>query len=170
MNTNSWYLLYCKRNEQQRAVVHLERQGVQYYYPKILIEKVRQGRRKAIIEPLFPNYVFISFDVNAISFTTIRSTRGVVDFIRLGAKPAVVPQELIEQLQQNEEMRTQHNAQGELTPGDEIEIISGQFAGTEAIFKEADGEYRSILLIKMLNTQVTVSTANQAMRKKNAIS
>ena len=83
-----WYVLYCKRGEQERAALHLSNQGIECYYPKVKIEKITRGKRQTKIEPLFPSYMFIYFDYEVgPSFTTVRSTRGVSDFVRQGPYP-----------------------------------------------------------------------------------
>ncbi|WP_283131239.1 transcription/translation regulatory transformer protein RfaH [Enterovibrio norvegicus] len=164
---NPWYLLYCKRSEQQRAEQHLKRQGVDCYYPQVSVEKIRRGKRSSILEPLFPNYVFASFDPEKISFTTIRSTRGVVDFVRVGAKPQLVPLDLIKNLMVIEDCDDQRERLSEVwKDGDAIAISQGQFEGMEAIYKEADGELRSILMINLLNKQVEVSLENEILDNK----
>ncbi|MEI8608433.1 transcription/translation regulatory transformer protein RfaH [Enterovibrio norvegicus] len=164
---NPWYLLYCKRSEQQRAEQHLKRQGVDCYYPQVSVEKIRRGKRSSILEPLFPNYVFASFDPEEISFTTIRSTRGVVDFVRVGAKPQLVPLDLIKNLMVIEDCDDQRESLSEVwKDGDAIAISQGQFEGMEAIYKEADGELRSILMINLLNKQVEVSLENEILDNK----
>ncbi|MEZ8128742.1 transcription/translation regulatory transformer protein RfaH [Enterovibrio norvegicus] len=164
---NPWYLLYCKRSEQQRAEQHLKRQGVDCYYPQVSVEKIRRGKRSSILEPLFPNYVFASFDPEKIAFTTIRSTRGVVDFVRVGAKPQLVPVDLIKNLMVIEDNDDQRERLSEVWKyGDTIAISQGQFEGIEAIYKEADGELRSILMINLLNKQVEVSLENEILDNK----
>ncbi|MFV0575596.1 MAG: transcription/translation regulatory transformer protein RfaH [Vibrio sp.] len=155
----NWYLLYCKRGEQNRAKLHLENQNIECYYPEIEIEKIVRGKRKSVIEPLFPSYIFIGLEQNNHpSFTTIRSTRGVTDFIRFGGQPYQVPRYVIEK------MRRMHvdPADHESVPktGDVVTIKTGQFAGFDAIYQEPDGEMRSILLIKMINKPVEINVDN----------
>ncbi|WP_426917536.1 transcription termination/antitermination NusG family protein, partial [Serratia bockelmannii] len=53
----SWYLLYCKRGQLLRAQEHLERQQVNCLSPIITLEKIVRGKRIAVSEPLFPNYL-----------------------------------------------------------------------------------------------------------------
>ena len=72
----SWYLLYCKRGQLQRAQEHLERQAVNCLAPMITLEKIVRGKRTAVSEPLFPNYLFVEFDPEVIHTTTINATRG----------------------------------------------------------------------------------------------
>lgn len=154
-----WYLLYCKRGEQKRAKAHLENQQIECYYPEIEIEKIVRGKRQRILEPLFPSYMFISIETeNGPSFTTIRSTRGVVDFVRFGAQPYQVPTNLIEQLQLYKADESDYENMP--TSGQTVQITSGQFSGFEAIYQEADGEKRSILLITLINQKVKIKVEN----------
>lgn len=80
----SWYLLYCKRGQLQRAQEHLERQAVSCLTPMITLEKMVRGKRTSVSEPLFPNYLFVEFDPEVIHTTTINATRGVSHFVRFG--------------------------------------------------------------------------------------
>lgn len=54
-----------------------------------------RNRRKKVMEPLFPNYLFVKFDYEVIHFSTINSTRGVSHFVRFGLHPVIVPNEVI---------------------------------------------------------------------------
>ena len=159
----SWYLLYCKRGQLLRAQEHLERQEVNCLTPMIKIEKIVRGKRTAVDEPLFPNYMFVRFDPENIHTTTINSTRGVSHFVRFGSLPATVPSDVIEQL-------ISHTPQNVLDPdtpyeGDRVVITEGVFEGLEAIFSEPDGEARSMLLLNLLNKQVMQSVRNTDFKK-----
>ncbi|RJX74247.1 transcription/translation regulatory transformer protein RfaH [Vibrio sinensis] len=157
-----WYLLYCKRGEQQRAKQHLENQGVESYYPQIEVEKILRGKRHKKLEPLFPSYMFVRFDYEqGPSFTTIRSTRGVVDFIRQGSYPQPIEGDLIFTLKQ---LEAQIEPKSEVVlpeKGQILRVASGQFAGIDAIYQEPDGETRSILLVNMISRHVPMSIDNK---------
>ncbi|MEF1311002.1 transcription/translation regulatory transformer protein RfaH [Vibrio mytili] len=157
-----WYLLYCKRGEQVRAKQHLENQGVECFYPTIEVEKILRGKRQKVEEPLFPSYVFAHFDYEkGPNFTSVRSTRGVVDFVRFGAQPKEISTELIDELSKLEMCCSDdHSSERLPKPGDEIRVKSGQFAGIDAIFQEQDGEKRSIMLVQMITKRVPVSIDN----------
>lgn len=154
-----WYLLYCKRNQQDRVEAHLSNQGVECYFPKVKVRKVRNGKRKELIEPLFPSYIFIKFDYKSgPSFTTVRSTRGVVDFIRQGRVPVVVPETLIDSLKDSNEMG--HIDEKVPQSGDIIKIKGGPFVGVEAVFYEEDGDTRSVMLVNLINNQTKIVIEN----------
>ena len=159
----SWYLLYCKRGQLLRAKEHLERQSVNCLTPMITLEKIVRGKRAAVSEPLFPNYLFVEFDPEDIHTTTVNSTRGVSHFVRFGSQPATVPQAVIHDLlhYQPENITDPQTP----WPGDSVVITDGAFEGLEAIFKEPDGEARSMLLLILLNRQVLQSVKNTEFQK-----
>ncbi|MDG3088714.1 transcription/translation regulatory transformer protein RfaH [Vibrio hannami] len=162
-----WYLLYCKRGDQARATVHLENQGVECYYPVVEIEKVIRGKRQVVKEPLFPSYMFVYFDYEqGPSFTTVRSTRGVADFIRKGKYPKEVAESLVEELQNLEESSEAMRCDTLPEQGQSVKIKSGQFAGIEAIYHEPDGEKRSILLVNLISQTVPVAVENKDIELK----
>ncbi|AUV03173.1 transcription/translation regulatory transformer protein RfaH [Phytobacter ursingii] len=159
----SWYLLYCKRGQLQRAQEHLQRQAVNCLTPMISLEKMVRGKRAMVSEPLFPNYLFVEFDPEVIHTTTINATRGVSHFVRFGASPAQVPSTVIHQL-------SLYKPEGVTDPetpypGDSVIITEGALEGLQAIFKEPDGEARSMLLLNLLNKQVLQSIKNTDFRK-----
>ncbi|WED20988.1 transcription/translation regulatory transformer protein RfaH [Vibrio sp. JC009] len=157
-----WYLLYCKRGDQARAQMHLENQGVECFYPQVEVEKIVRGKRQVVKEPLFPSYIFIRFDYEeGPSFTTVRSTRGVVDFIRQGSYPQEVTGSLVYELRQLEGAAAEPMTDSLPEKGQEVRIREGQFAGIDAIYHEPDGEKRSILLIKLISQTVEVSVDNK---------
>lgn len=162
-----WYLLYCKRGDQKRAQQHLENQGVECFYPQIEVEKVVRGKEKQVKEPLFPSYIFVRFDYEqGPSFTTVRSTRGVVDFIKFGTRPHEVQGDLVFELKEFEKCYSieTEDCCVEFESGQVVKIQSGQFAGVEAIFDQKDGEARSIMLVKMISHVVPISIENEALQ------
>ncbi|MTC14774.1 transcription/translation regulatory transformer protein RfaH [Providencia alcalifaciens] len=158
-----WYLLYCKRGQLERAVEHLTRQNVACMTPMTEMEKVVRGKRTVVTEALFPNYLFVKFDHEQIHTTTIQSTRGVSHFIRFGALPAEVPEEIIELIQQTPISHTQ--SPDLPSHGDNVVITEGIFAGVNTIFNEPNGESRSILLLNILNTTVEKVIDNTQFKK-----
>ncbi|QCR37496.1 transcription/translation regulatory transformer protein RfaH [Nissabacter sp. SGAir0207] len=159
----SWYLLYCKRGQLLRAKAHLERQAVNCLSPMITFEKMVRGRRTAVSEPLFPNYMFVEFDPARIHTTTISATRGVSHFIRFGNQPVIVSPTVIGELARQP---TQTVSDPDMPqPGDKVLITDGVFEGLQAIYTEPDGEARSMLLLTLLNKQVHQSLDNRQFHK-----
>lgn len=163
----NWYLPYCKRGQIPRAIEHLERQQVGCFTPFVTIEKIVRGKRTAVTEPLFPNYLFIEFDPEVIHTTTINSTRGVSSFVRFGKYPVTVPQDVIDTLQIPQLSTLSYSEENVPHSGDSVLITEGIFQGLQAIYQEPDGEARSILLLNILNSEVKKSVSNKEFKKES---
>ena len=116
-----------------------------------------------VSEPLFPNYLFVEFDLEVIHTTTISATRGVSHFVRFSTWQEF-PSSVIHQLsvyQQPEDITDPETPYA----GDSVVITEGAFEGLQAIFAEPDGEARSMLLLNLLNKEVLQSVKNTDFRK-----
>lgn len=148
-----------------RAQEHLERQEVPCFSPMYQIEKIVRGKKTVVDEPLFPNYLFIELDPERIHTTTISSTRGVSHFIRFGRYPVTVPFSLIKGLMMQPKPLISSPSLPKI--GDKVVITEGIFEGLEAIYAEPDGETRSILLLNLINQQVSHRIDNTQFEKRD---
>ena len=58
-----WYLLTTKPRQEYIAVENLERQGYQIFLPLLQSRKRRGTEMRAVIEPMFPRYLFIYLNI-----------------------------------------------------------------------------------------------------------
>jgi len=168
MIMSNWLLLQVKPKQEVRALENLQRQGGECYCPKILIEKLSRGKRIEVEEALFPGYLFINAqpEQNGLTYTSIRSSRGVSKIVGFGAEPIKVPETLIEQIKYREQADSMGFIAKDLPqPGDNINILQGPFKGLKAVFSHTDGMQRSIVLINLLNQQTPTSLANTQIKK-----
>ena len=163
---DSWYLLYSKSRQEQRAQQHLANQGFESFAPHILVKKLRAGKTVEINEPLFPRYIFLKCP-KALNLSTIRSTRGVAGLVRFGDTLARVPSALVHHLLQQQIVLQQQTPTQPFQPGDTLEILNGPFASLNAVFQQADGEQRSIILLNFLGQQLQLSFENKDLNKNS---
>jgi len=126
-----WYLCQTKARDEIRAKINLERQGYTVNVPTL------------DNDPLFPGYIFIKVDDKP--FTAINSTRGVLHLVRFGQDLAIVPQRIVQELQD-----TQWHRSEECAPGTEVIVNSGAFNHIKAVVK-AKKHDRIIVLMNILN-------------------
>lgn len=149
-----WFLVQTKPQQETRALENLKQQGVKAFCPQVLVEKLSRGKRKVSKEVLFPNYLFVEFDHEAVSALSINYTRGVNRIVSFGNTPSQVPDQLISQLMERIE-QSDHNMITELPEkGDKLEVLDGPFRGLNAIFSQIDGDSRAIVLITILSQKV----------------
>jgi len=144
----AWYLIYSKPQQERLAYENLERQGYHSYLPLIRNRRRRQGRYVAIVEPMFPRYLFVNLSDETDNWGPIRSTIGVANLVRFGMRAARVPDNLITMMQSRDSEGIQTMQPPELKPGDPVRIVEGVMAGYEAIFQARTGKERVLLLLK----------------------
>ena len=167
MSLPNWLLLQVKPRQEMRALENLERQQGECYCPQMRIEKLSRGKRIEAEEALFPGYLFINAqpEKNGLTYTSIRSSRGVSKIVGFGAEPLKVPEALIAQIKLREESGLMVvSAIGLPQAGDNINILEGPFKGLKAVFSHVDGLQRSIVLINLLNQQTPTSLPNTQIK------
>jgi len=162
-----WFVVYCKSREENRACQHLQNQGITSFFPKIKKQKILRGKKTISEEALFPSYLFIQVDKLDANFTSIRSTRGINDFVRFGGQIATISDQLIEQLKKLCHVLNDLEVETEslFKSGDKVEITEGAFKGATAIFSCEDGLERSMLLLKILNQEKMISFSNKEIQR-----
>jgi len=162
--TLSWYVVHTKIRQEALAMTNLNRQGFECYMPMLKMEKMRRHKATLVEEPMFPRYLFIRLDTSGSgpSWSPIRSTLGVSQLVRFGGQPAVVDSKLIELLRTREQVGQPERL---FQAGEKVVVTDGPFAGIEAIFKTADAESRSMILLDMLSKPVAMRIETASLRK-----
>jgi transcriptional antiterminator RfaH len=115
---------------------------------------------------MFPRYLFIGVNDVFVSkgSSPIRSTRGVSGLVRFGSDPAQIRFELLSAIFMREQVQHQKPEQP-FKPGDHVTIANGPLAGIESIYEAANGEERSMVLLRLLNRPVKLQVDTAQLRK-----
>jgi|SRR5579872_4955524 len=159
----AWYVVQCKLREDGRALEHLQRQGFCCYAPTLRVEKLRQGRKVAVHEAMFPSYLFVKLDEVNDSWYRIRSTRGVLQLLHVNGRLLPIEDRIIEAI--GERLSVGQPSVPYLTPGERVVITEGPFSHVEAIFLANDGSARVTLLMNILHREQTLSFPVGTVRK-----
>lgn len=154
-NGSNWYAVFCKPRQENRAEEHLENQGFRVLAPRVRARRRLRGRYRAVIEPMFPRYLFVRLEAFQDDWSAIRSTRGVAGLVRFGDEIPVVPEAVIELITR----RT--GAEGwvdlarieDFKPGERVRIAEGPFAGYEALFQARTGAERVLVLLDIMQRE-----------------
>lgn len=149
---NSWYLLQLKPRGFQRAVSNLQRQSVRTFMPLCPLSDVN---RTALLQPLFPGYLFASFNPLQLSFTTINSTFGVANIVTTGCDVLHgLPSGLIEGLQARCDLHGHLMPLDDLDVNETVRIIGGPFAQFVARVDRLSGSDRVKVLFEIMGQTV----------------
>jgi len=151
----NWYAIYTKSLCEESVSLMLRNAGLEVLSPKIRIKKYNRGKYEHVIESLFKSYIFACFD----SYThhhMIRYTRGV-KYIVGKEHPIVVPQVIIDAMQQEMEGDIITPKLENLSKGDRVVISEGPFASFYGIFQHpVPGRDRVVILLEALNSRLEV--------------
>ena len=145
-----WYVVACKAQQERTAEIHLGRQRFPVYLPLIRVRRRLAGIHADRIEPLFPSYLFLLVDLSKRSTTTVRSTRGVIDFIRLSREPTPIETEIVEEIRAREINGVHVDPSAEIIAGEPVRVAEGPLAGLEGIYSQREGKHRAAILLSTI--------------------
>jgi transcriptional antiterminator RfaH len=150
--TLQWYTLHSHPNKEDLLWKQLLMREIECYYPRIRVHPVNPRARKIL--PYFPGYLFLCADLDKLGLSTLQWMPYSTGLVSFGGEPAAVPEAFIQELRKR--VTEIADAGGPLfaalSPGDEVFIHTGPFAGYEAIFDmRLPGTERVRVLLKMLS-------------------
>jgi len=146
-----WYAVFCKPRGEETAAVNLDNQGYMVYLPRLLTQCRRAGEWVERIGPLFPRYLFLKPRDAAQSLGPVRSTLGVMNLVRFGGQPALIPDNVVEALRARHDPASGvHVQRTAFRPGAAVQIVEGPLRGLEGIFSKETGDERVIVLLDLL--------------------
>jgi transcriptional antiterminator RfaH len=160
-----WYVVNTKAREEPKASFNLKRQGFNSYLPQYKKTRRHARRMDTVLAPLFPKYLFIEFDLDLESWSSINSTAGVKKLIMFGSLPATLPSESVEEIRTREDVEgaVSLNQYLKIKQGDQVTINSGAFNEHRGIFECQDDDKRIIILLKLMGRDVRVRLASSAI-------
>ena len=145
-----WYLLKTKPRQEKIALANLENQDYDSYCPYATINN------KIVV--LFPGYLFIHLDETSDNWGPIRSTKGILNFVRFGLSYAKISNKIIDFIKENEFNTSQKlKYLNDFKTGDKVQITEGVFKNCVAIFKSFKSDERVILLMNLMGQQQTLN-------------
>jgi len=145
-HTNIWYLVKTKPRMEETAEANLKNQNIKYFLPRFT-----NGKRDGKV--IFPGYIFIKPKPEN-TFQSIRSTRGVNDFVRFERAFANASDKMIDELKTVVDVMNDRMDQTNLyQKGEEILIKSGPFKDFNGVFDKYDADQSVIVLINFLRHQ-----------------
>lgn len=132
-----WYAVQAKRHNETRVIRNLSQQVIPTFLPLVEVVRHRRGRRLALLEPLFPGYLFVRLEpmeVNPGLWHAVRWTPGVRSILGTEGAPVAVPDGVVEAI--NDRVRDLGFVRpgAPFAPNARVLVRRGPLAGLEAVF------------------------------------
>lgn len=161
----AWFLAQLKPNCAKIAEKNLTRQGFETFLPLEEETRQRNGKFTTAMRPLFPGYMFVSFDVGRGHWRAIKSTNGITRLVSFGKEPKPVPTELVKQLRQRCDPTGRPVPLEGLVAGDQVTLTHGPFANFVAEVEKIAPDRRVWVLMDIMGGQQRVGVAPEQLRK-----
>jgi len=149
-----WSAIYTRHQHEKTIAGMLTMKGFEVFLP--LYESVRRWkqRRKLLLMPLFPGYVFVrGADARRLPVLT---TPGVHMILCKGEQCVTIPEEEIEAIRRVVEGNFRVEPHPFLKCGDQVRVIRGSLSGVEGILVRKKNVFRLVLSVSMLSQSVAV--------------
>ncbi len=158
-NESRWYCARAKPGQEHLAITHLVRQGFKPYFPRLQIERWRDGKRTIKHEALFPGYVLVEMVLSYASWRAVNATRGVMKLIGSGVEssPSPIRRGEIEHLRDRDRAgKLRVSEIKRIRPGDEVTVLVGPFAGRTGVCEFTKRE-RVHFLLQLFDRKVLLA-------------
>lgn len=164
-----WYLVQVRPNSFRIAERNLLRQDIDIFSPHHIETRRWGGRFRQVPAPLYPGYLFVTFDPDIGPWKKINSTYGVTRLVTFGSGyPKPLPRGLVEGL------RLRCDPDGgllpieELAPGDRVQLLSGPFAEMICEVERQTPDERVVVLMDLMGRRTRMSVARQDVDRLSA--
>ena len=116
-----------------------------------------------MVEPLFPCYIFVHCVIED-RINEVQHTTGISRMVRFGDLIPQVPDEIIRDLQSCFALDDTIVVESHLTPGDEVTVAAGAFAGMSAfVLKNLPAKKRVQILLEVLGRHTPVEVGRETL-------
>ncbi len=168
MNDLAWYCVRTKPKHEHIAAANMRKKlGLEVFLPRLRAERVTQRGIVRIVEPLFPCYVFVHCALDE-TLNEIRYTTGVSSLVHFGNRIPAVRDSVIEELRECFEAEELVMADDCLSPGANVVLADGAFAGMRALVLRAlPARQRVQVLLDILGRATSVEVDRGSIVAEN---
>jgi transcription antitermination factor NusG len=166
-----WYACYTRARHEKRVHGLLERKGMESYLPLMPRESQWADRRKTVLWPLFPGYVFARFSLRDMHEVVV--TPGLATILKLNGLPVPIPDGELDNVRLLVSAAGRAGIEPEplqplVQPGHWVRVEDGPFTGLEGQVVQRRGRTRVRVELRATGHAVEVDIDERALRLADA--
>ena len=156
--SKEWFILQFKANSHHQAAKNLNQQGFEIFLPLNNNTSRKASRFVKNTKPLFPGYMFVSFNKTENKWHKIKNTYGVSRLITFNLSLKSIPFSFIDNLMER------FDSSGKLIPiekikkGGKVKILKGPFANFIATVEKYEADQRIWILMDLMGRKTIIQT------------
>lgn len=151
---NNWYALQVRTRWEEPTADLLRGKGFQTLLPTYTTKRRWSDRYKTVQAPLFPGYVFCSFDVH--NRLPVLITPGVISVVGRGKTPVAVDEAEMTAIRSMVGSGVQAQPWPYLEIGERVRIKDDVFDGMEGILINFKGKERVVISLTLLRRSIAL--------------
>lgn len=157
----AWYIFYTYPKAEKSLYKVLSSSGYEVFLP--LQEQVRQwhDRKKKVVVPIFPNYIFVKTDSRSI-YEVLKFPR-IISYVKCNNKPSRINEDEIQLIRTLEKNCSDIKISSTLSKGRRTRIEGGPLDGLEGIVEENTSGKRIVINIDSIAYSLRVSLVPDAI-------
>jgi transcriptional antiterminator RfaH len=156
--SKEWFILQFKPNSYRKAVKNLNQQGFETFLPLNDTTSRKASRFVTNTVPLFPGYMFISFDKTEPKWHKINNTYGVSRLITFNSILKSIPTTFVENLMRRYDLSGKLIPVKKLKKGDNVTVLKGPFANFIATVEKYEADQRIWILMDLMGRKTKIQT------------
>lgn len=169
MNQDSpkwWYALHTRSHFEQKVYDGLSGKSIEAFLPRVQVMSRRKDRRKKILVPLLPGYVFVRSDLQPEEHLQIVKTAGIVRIVGIKGRPVPANEEEISSLMilDGTDRTVQNRAY--IKKGDRVVIMEGPLKGLIGFYLRHNSKRDKVVVsIELLHRSLEIEIEGWALEK-----
>ncbi|MDB0032803.1 transcriptional activator RfaH [Amylibacter sp.] len=165
--SKEWFILQFKPNSHHQAIKNLNHQGFETFLPLNDTTSRKASRFINNTHPLFPGYMFVTFDKAESEWHKINNTYGVLRLVTFNSILKPIPSTVLDNLIGRCDFSGKLLPIEKLKKGDQVKVLKGPFANFIATVETYETDQRIWVLMDLLGRKTKIQTHSDALHISN---
>jgi len=157
--SKEWFILQFKAHSHHRATKNLNQQGFETFLPLHDITSRKAHKFTNTSQPLFPGYMFITFDRAETEWHRINNTYGVSRLVTFNSVLKSIPTAFVNNLMKRYDLSGKLLPIKKLKKGDQVKILKGPFANFIATVETYETDQRIRVLMDLMGRKTKLEAS-----------
>ena len=159
-----WFAVYVNYKREKQTARDLAARGIEVYVPLKSYTRVYASRKRTVELPLLSRYVFVR--ITRAQYVAVLENPHVLGFVKEQRNLRAIREEEIELLRRVAgDTRVVEVRRGQLTAGEEVELITGHLAGLRGQFVRERGKHHFIIRLESLGVHLEIGVDPADIRR-----